>query len=154
MTSKSDASLDAIFAQLRKTPEGQKLTEHTFSAVVDLVKKMVRIHEEGGVDISQLAKAVQDLDASEDKDDREKGIEYETRPSGYEHIVKYEGFSIAGDKHAYKCKKCGAIFQSKSKDERSIWPTDDPRCGPCDDAKHTDDDIELVCRCKPLVFGY
>lgn len=63
-------------------------------------------------------------------------------------ILSVDGFHIAGDKHAYVCRKCGAVFQSKNAKVRSVFKTDDPRCQSCE---HGDGDLEIVCECKPSV---
>lgn len=78
-------------------------------------------------------------------------IVYVTYPSGYKKVTSVDGFSIASDKHAYKCKRCGAIFQSKNIYTRGIFPTDDPRCKNCDDVRHDYLDLEKVCECDPIV---
>jgi len=81
-------------------------------------------------------------------------LKYKKHPSGVEHIEKVNGFWIAGDKHAYQCQKCGAIFQSKNKDCRNIIPTADPQCYSCEqNIKHTNDDLKQVCKCDPIILG-
>ena len=67
-----------------------------------------------------------------------------------ERIYKAGGFLISSDKHAYQCQECGAIFQSKNKDYRSIFATDDRRCDKCN---HSSDALKRVCDCKPIVGG-
>ena len=78
-------------------------------------------------------------------------IEYNIRSNGEKEIVSVDGFKIAGDKCAYACKKCGAIFQSKNELYRSIFRTDDPRCSTCEDGANLD--LERICECEPLDFG-
>jgi hypothetical protein len=49
----------------------------------------------------------------------------------YPHIYSVDGFYISGDKCAWECVKCGAIWESKAINCRSIFETDDPRCIRC-----------------------
>jgi hypothetical protein len=46
----------------------------------------------------------------------------------HSHVYSVDGFKIASDKHAYECMECGAIYQSKDARDRTVFPTDDPRC--------------------------
>jgi hypothetical protein len=63
-------------------------------------------------------------------------------------VKSANGFLIAGDKHAYRCKECGAIFQSKNINCRSLFATSDPKCDKC---FHPMESISLVCDCKPII---
>ena len=80
-------------------------------------------------------------------------IEYDER----ERVKSVDGFHIMSDKHAYKCKICGAIWQSKNIYNRSLFRTDDPRCEECDDMggsgelTHPREELEQVCKCDPIV---
>lgn len=70
------------------------------------------------------------------------------------HVKYVNDFYIGSDKHAYQCQKCGAIFQSKSIDERTIFKTDDPKCISCDENRHSIDDLKRICACPERYFGY
>lgn len=59
-----------------------------------------------------------------------------------------KGFYISDDKHAYECQECGAIYQSKNKDSRSLFATDDLRCNNCN---HGLDSLLRICECKEIV---
>ena len=63
-------------------------------------------------------------------------------------ILSVDGFTISANKHAYVCRKCGAVFQSKNVEVRSIFRTNDMRCGSC---VHGVEDLERVCDCDPSV---
>lgn len=77
-------------------------------------------------------------------------FEYEVYPNGYERINKVDNLHIAGDKHPYECKFCGAIYQSKNIDCRNIFPTDDPRClSECHNKEGHD--LTRICKCEPVI---
>lgn len=77
-------------------------------------------------------------------------FEYVVYPNGYERINKVDKISIAGDKHAYECKFCGAIYQSKNIDCRSIFKTDDVRSElQCHNKEGHD--LVRICKCEPVI---
>lgn len=78
-------------------------------------------------------------------------IEYRTYTNGYKHVTKVNGFFIAGDKCAYMCTKCGAIFQSKNMWCRSIFPTKDPKCRTCDENHHEFKNLKRICECEEII---
>jgi hypothetical protein len=73
--------------------------------------------------------------------------------SGRRHVESVNGFNISPDKHAYRCKICSAIFESKNITCRSIFPTNDPKCIECNKMEHYAEDLERVCECEPVIRG-
>jgi hypothetical protein len=77
-------------------------------------------------------------------------FEYEVFPNGFESVIKVDDFDISGDKCAYECKHCGAIYQSKNINVRSIFPTHDPRSGnQC--SNQEGHDLIRICKCEPII---
>ena len=88
----------------------------------------------------------------------EHKIEYGTEGYLKDWVISCDGFSIAGDKHAYVCQKCGAVFQSKNISSRTLFETEDPRCRTCANTCGTaytqmelEEMLKRVCKCKPIV---
>ena len=69
------------------------------------------------------------------------------------HVYSVNGCRICHDKCAFSCKTCGAIYESKALNGRSVFPIGGPRCNLCfrrGENRIVEDNLEKICICPDL----
>ena len=69
------------------------------------------------------------------------------------HVYSVNGFLISSDKCSFACKTCGAIYESKALNGRSLFPVSGPRCNLCfekEEKQIVEYNLEKICICPDL----